>query len=53
MKPLVMLPVVKNLSAKAGDIRDTSLNPMSGRSPGGGHAAHSSILPRRIPQTED
>ena len=29
-------PVVKNLPAKAGDIRDTGLTPGSGRSPGGG-----------------
>ena len=29
--------VVKNLPANAGDARDTSLIPGSGRSPGGGH----------------
>ena len=29
--------VVKNLPANAGDIRDMSLIPGSGRSPGGGH----------------
>ena len=29
--------VVKNLPANAGDIRDTSSIPASGRSPGGGH----------------
>ena len=29
--------VVKNLPASAGDIRDTGLIPVSGRSPGGGH----------------
>ena len=29
--------MVKNLSANAGEIRDTSLIPGSGRSPGGGH----------------
>ena len=29
--------VVKNLPPKAGDIRDVSLIPGSGRSPGGGH----------------
>ena len=28
---------VKNLSANARDVRDTSLIPGSGRSPGGGH----------------
>ena len=30
--------VVKNLPANAGDIRDISLIPGSGRSPGGGHS---------------
>ena len=30
-------PVVKNLPANAGDIRDSSSVPGSGRSPGGGH----------------
>ena len=29
--------VVKNPPANAGDIRDTGLIPVSGRSPGGGH----------------
>ena len=29
--------VVKNLPAKAGDIRDAGLTPGLGRSPGGGH----------------
>ena len=29
--------VVKNLPANAGDMRDVSLIPESGRSPGGGH----------------
>ena len=29
--------VVKNLPANAGDVRDTSLIPRSGRFPGGGH----------------
>ena len=32
-----MAPVVKNLPADAGDIRDAGLIPGSGRSPGGGH----------------
>ena len=32
-----MAPVVKNLPANAGDIREVSLIPGSGRSPGGGH----------------
>ena len=29
--------MIKNLPANAGDIRDVSLNPGLGRSPGGGH----------------
>ena len=29
--------MVKNLSANAGDVRDMSLNPVSGRSPGEQH----------------
>ena len=45
--------VVKNLSANAGDIRDVSSIPGSGRYPGGGHATHSSILAWRITWTED
>ena len=32
-----MVPVVKNLPANAGDIRDVGSNPGSGRSLGGGH----------------
>ena len=32
-----MVLVVKNLSANAGDVRDTTLIPGLGRSPGGGH----------------
>ena len=32
-----MAPVVKNPSANAGDVRDTSSIPGSGRSSGGGH----------------
>ena len=32
-----MVPVVKNLPANAGDIRDAGLIPGSGRFPGGGH----------------
>ena len=33
--PVVL--AVKNPPARAGDVRDTSLIPWSGRSPGGGH----------------
>ena len=32
-------PVVKNLPANAGDVRDTWSVPGSGRSPGGGHGS--------------
>ena len=42
-------PVVKNLLANAGDIRDAGSIPGSGRSPGRGQATHSSILAWRIP----
>ena len=41
--------MVKNLPASAGDARDVGSIPGSGRSPGGGHATHSSILAWRIP----
>ena len=46
-----MALVVQNSPAKAGDLRDMSLIPGSGRSPGGGisMATHSSILAWRIP----
>ena len=49
--PLVVL-VVKNLPASAGDRRDTDLIPGLGRSPGGSIATHSSILAWRIPWIE-
>ena len=45
--------MVKNPSANAGDVRDVGLIPGSGRSLGGGHANHSSILAWRIPWTEE
>ena len=45
--------VVKNLPANAGDIRDSSLIPGAGRSPGGDMAIHSSILLWIIPWTEE
>ena len=44
--------VVKNLSANAGDTRDTDLIPGLGRSPGGGNGNHSRILAWEIPWTE-
>ena len=43
---------VKNLPANAGDVRDICSIPDSGRSPGGGHAHHSSILAWRTPWAE-
>ena len=48
-----MTLVVKNLPANAGNIRDASLIPGLGRSPGEGMATHSSILAWRIPWTEE
>ena len=48
-----MVPVVKNLTAKAGNIRDTVLTPRSGRSSGEGNGNHSSILAWRIPWAEE
>ena len=44
--------MVKNLAAKAGDVRDGGSILGSGRSPGGGHT-HSSIFAWRIPWTEE
>ena len=44
---------VKNSPANARDTRDLDSIPGSGRSLGGGHGNHSSILARRIPWTED
>ena len=45
--------VVKSPSAKARDVRDVGVIPGSGRSPGGGHTTHSSVLAWRIPWTEE
>ena len=45
--------MVKNLPANAGDIREASSIPGSGRSPGGEHATHFSILAWIIPWTEE
>ena len=45
--------VVKNPPANAGCIRDSVSILGSGRSPGGGHGNHSSILAWRIPWTEE
>ena len=41
-----MVPVVKNLSTNAGDVRDVGLIPVSGRSPEKEMATHSVFLPR-------
>ena len=46
-------PVVKNLPANAGGIRDVGSTPGSGRSPGRGHATQSSNLAWRIPWTKE
>ena len=48
-----MVPVVKNLFANAGDIREVSSIPGLGRSPGGGYGNPLSILSYRIPWTEE
>jgi len=48
-----MVLVVENLPASVGDMRDEGSIPGSGRSPGEGHATHSSILAWRIPWAED
>ena len=45
--------MVKNPPANAGDIRDIGSFPGLERSPGGGHATHSSILAWRILWTEE
>ena len=46
--------VIKNLPTNAGDIKDASWIPGSGKFPGGeGMATHSSILAWRIPWTEE
>ena len=48
-----VVPMVKNLPANARDVRDMGVIPGSGRSPGGGHTTHSSVLAWRIPWTEE
>ena len=45
--------MVENLPAGVGDIRDVGLILGLGRSHGGGHATHCSILAWRIPWTEE
>ena len=48
-----MVPVVKNLPATAGDIRDAGSIPGSGKSPEEGMATYSSVLAWEIPWTEE
>ena len=48
-----MAPVVKNLPANAGDVRDAGSIPGLERSPEEGMATYSSILAWRIPWTEE
>ena len=48
-----MVLVEKNLPANARDIKDVALVPGFGRSAGGGHETHFSILAQRIPWTEE
>ena len=50
---ITVVLVVKNLLSSAGDVRDVSLIPGSGRSPGEGKATHSSIHAWRTPGTEE
>ena len=45
--------VIKNLLAKAGDIKEVGSIPVLGRSPEEGKATHSSIVAWRIPWTEE
>ena len=45
--------VVKNSPANAGEARDLSLTPVSGRSPEVENSNHSSIIAWKIPWTEE
>ena len=45
--------VDKEFACNSGDAEDVSLIPGSGKSPGEGHATHSSILAWKIPWTEE
>ena len=44
---------IYTMPTKARDMREMGSIPGSGRSPGGGHGTHSSILAWRIPWTEE
>ena len=48
-----MVLMIKTLPANAGDLRTVGSIPGLGRSPGGWHVTHSSILSWRIPWTEE
>ena len=48
-----MVVVVKNLLANAGNLRDVSLIPGSGRSPGGGHGNPCQYFFLENPWTEE
>ena len=50
---MILVLVVKNPAANAGDIRDTGSILGSGRSPGGGHGNLPCIFAWRIPWTEE
>ena len=45
--------MVKNLPPNAGDVRNSDSTPGLGRSPGRGHATHSSVSALRIPWKEE
>ena len=45
--------MVKNLHINAGDMRGVASIPELGRSPGGEHAIHSSILAWKIPWAQE
>ena len=48
-----MVLTVKNLAANAGDVRHVGLNPVLGKSSGGGHGSPLQYLAWRIPWTEE
>ena len=45
--------VIKTPPSKGGDVRDPSSSPGSGRSPGGGHGNHFSVLAWRTPMDRE
>ena len=50
---LQVAPVVKNLPASVGDVRNTGLIPGSGRTPGGGNGNPLHYFALRTPWTEE